>query len=712
MGEEVEAVTSGGGLLEPGSTAEPTGGVETERHNRFAVSAIYGISVILAGAALAIVAGPLHTMGPVRSLFPQPQMFVIVTSVFIAGLLAPVTLHYRGNSSTFALDSIPLILGLVFLRPSLLVLSAICSEIVFSVVHKRPIIKTAFNVALVAFTTAVSALIYREILRSGSPVSFRGWAAAATALVAGSLTALVAIRVAAKVHGQPAEHRTGWQVGFEAMLIAASVCLALVVLDTAWFDLWATVPLLLVGALIIVAYRGYTRLTLRFGALQRLYDSNQALGLANLEPSSMSGDVLRQVCTVMRARRAQLVLAEPTGIPRQITLDRRGSSEVEIINLDEDSFVTQTITTGEASLHSRTTSQTRKAGDDSIAGKYRTAVVAPLTGENAVIGAIVAVDRDEEEDEFDEDDLRLFEALVANAGANLEHARLVEDLRYEAAAKEYQATHDSLTGLPNRKLFEQRAMLALHEFKGVAVVLLDLDRFKDVNDTLGHPVGDSLLIHLSERLSRAVPGHATVARFGGDEFALLITDVTDVRKAVKIVDELHSVLSRPIEMEGLTLAVTASAGIALAPEHGDDVDLLLQRADIAMYLAKERRSTVEIYSVEHDQSMRRWLMLGGLLTHTLESRTELSVVYHAIGDVRSHKIVQVEALTRWNHSEQGAIPPDEFHRDRRANGNDQSDHGLRTLRGVCASGPMASGRPGGERCGQHLWTRAGRREPC
>ena len=127
-----------------------------------------------------------------------------------------------------------------------------------------------------------------------------------------------------------------------------------------------------------------------------------------------------------------------------------------------------------------------------------------------------------------------------------------------------------------------------------------------------------------------------------------------------VVDELNAELSRPIEMEGLTLAVTASAGIALAPQHGDDVDLLLQRADIAMYLAKERRSTVEIYSVEHDQSMRRWLMLGGLLTHALETQTELSVVYHAVGDVRTHDIVQVEALTRWNHPEQGFIPPDEF----------------------------------------------------
>ena len=127
-----------------------------------------------------------------------------------------------------------------------------------------------------------------------------------------------------------------------------------------------------------------------------------------------------------------------------------------------------------------------------------------------------------------------------------------------------------------------------------------------------------------------------------------------------IVHELHGEISRPIKIDGLTLAVTASAGIALAPEHGDDVALLLQRADIAMYLAKERRSTVELYSVEQDKSMQRWLMLGGLLTHALEDKTSSSVMYQPIANVESGQIEQVEALARWQHPVQGAIPPDEF----------------------------------------------------
>ena len=190
--------------------------------------------------------------------------------------------------------------------------------------------------------------------------------------------------------------------------------------------------------------------------------------------------------------------------------------------------------------------------------------------------------------------------------------------------------------------------------------MLDIDRFKDVNDALGHAIGDRLLCEIAERLLRA----AWVAPRWPDSAVtsspLVIADVTDPERAIEIVHELNVEMQRPIKMDGLTLAVTASAGIAMAPEHGDDVALLLQRADIAMYLAKERRSTVEVYSVEHDQSMQRWLMLGGLLTHALETGTELSLMYQPIGDVKSREIAYVEALCRWNHPVQGFIPPEEF----------------------------------------------------
>ncbi len=624
--------------------------------------AMFAVSAALALATAALLLGPLHGLGPVRHLANQPEWCVIVCVLWAAASWAPVSLHYRGNTTLIALLETPLLLGLVFLSPPWLVLSCVAADtFVFGVIRRQAIVKIAFNVSTGAFGIALAAVVYRELLGAHSPVSVYGWAIAAAALCTAEFVMIFMSRVVwGALNGQTAERWTGIQLTTEAMLVAASICLSLVMLNTAWFDLWATVPLLLVGGLIIVAYSGYARLSLRFASLQRLYDFSRALGAASLEPSSMSLDVLGQVRAVMRARRAELVLAEPTGIPRRIALDDRGASGVEPIKLDPSSFVTKAISTGTASLHKAT--HDAGIGSDPIAGEYSGALVAPLMNEQTAIGAIVALDRAEELDHFDSDDLRLFEALVANASANLERARLVEELRYEVDSKSHQATHDMLTGLPNRMLFLTRAASALRESLSVAIVLLDIDRFKDVNDTLGHAIGDRLLQELAERMLREVPAGVTVARLGGDEFALVIPDVGTAEKALAIVRGIHGELSRPIKIEddGMTLAVTASAGIAMAPEHSDDADLLLQRADIAMYVAKERRSTVELYSVEHDQSMQRWLMLGGLLTHALEDGSGLSVMYQPIAEVKSRKIVRVEALARWYDPDHGAIPPEEF----------------------------------------------------
>ncbi len=622
---------------------------------------IYAFSAVLALTAGVLWAvGPFMDAGPIRQLINEPEMLAVVGLLTALMAWQPVVFHYRGNSYTIVLGEVPLLLGLVFLPPRWFVLVTVLAEaIVYVFLTRKALIRVTFNLASVALTKVLTIIVFREVLGASSPVSLRGWGALAVAGCFLAISSTLIGKIVIKLNGQTVARGAPQQFTTEAMLVTASICLSFVVLDAAWFNLWATLPLLLVAILIVLAYRGYLRLLLRFGSLQRLYNFSRVLGSASLEPSSMSLEVLDEVCTVMRARRAQLILAEPSGIPRRISVGDGRTSRVVPVALDASSFVTQAIATGDASLH-KSNAKDGSPGNDPIAGDYRDAIVAPIMSGPSAIGAIVALDRDEEEDHFDNDDLHLFGMLVAHASANLERARLVEELRYEVDSKSHQATHDMLTGLPNRMLFLTRAATALSESDGVAIVLLDIDRFKDVNDTLGHAIGDRLLCEVSERLLRAVSGRATVARLGGDEFAFVIADVADPASAVEIVHEVKGEISRPIKIDGLTLPVGASAGIALAPEHGDDVALLLQRAEIAMYLAKERRSAVEVYSVEQDQSMQRWLMLSGLLTHALEDKRELSVMYQPIANVKTGQIEQVEALARWNHPEQGAIPPDEF----------------------------------------------------
>ncbi len=630
--------------------------------SRLALVGVYAFTASLALAAVALVLwGPLHDAAPVRELLPQPGMFAVVCVLWTIVTWAPVSLDYRGRTYQFVLGEVPMLLGLIFLSPTLTVLCSVCADLsLLARSRKSAPVKLAFNLASDALCTAVTVIVYREVLGAHTPVSLRGWAAAAIAMCTTAVFTELMVRVVLKLYGQPAtQRRTGMEYRTQAMLMLASICFSFVVLDAAWLNLWALVPLLLVAALIIAAYRGYVRLSLRNASLQGLYDFTRALNTASLEPSSMTVDVLRQVCSVMRARRVMLVFAEPAGVPRRISYNERGASKTEPISLDESSIFTEAIAQGTACLLSPT-GETNKLEKDPIAGRYREAIVAPLIDGQAPIGAIAAFDRDENAEDFDEDDLRLFETLVAHASAGLERARLVEKLTFERDSKDHQAKHDALTGLPNRTLFLSRAAEALDESDGVAIVLLDFDRFKDVNDTLGHAIGDHLLCEVSERLVRTVSGRATVARLGGDEFALVIADVGDAENAVAFVSMLQEEMSRPIRMEGLTLAVTASAGIALAPEHGEDVALLLQRADIAMYLAKERRSKVELYSGEHDRAMARRVEIGRMLEHALEKGTEFSVAYQPIAKVSSGHVECVEALVRWTNPVHGPVSPEEF----------------------------------------------------
>jgi diguanylate cyclase (GGDEF)-like protein len=230
------------------------------------------------------------------------------------------------------------------------------------------------------------------------------------------------------------------------------------------------------------------------------------------------------------------------------------------------------------------------------------------------------------------------------------------------AESKREARTDELTGLPNRRLFYETLRNSLEPASGgqhLAVLMIDLDRFKEINDSLGHHVGDEVLRQLGPRLARVVDGHGTVARLGGDEFGLLLSPLLSDSQATEVAERVRDDLRRSFLLDNITLHVDASIGIAIAPDHGDAADTLLQRADVAMYEAKRNHEPWQVYSAFRDRHTRDRLELMEDVRDAI-GRSELVLFYQPKLDVASGIITGVEALVRWQHPTRGLLTPDRF----------------------------------------------------
>jgi diguanylate cyclase (GGDEF)-like protein len=228
----------------------------------------------------------------------------------------------------------------------------------------------------------------------------------------------------------------------------------------------------------------------------------------------------------------------------------------------------------------------------------------------------------------------------------------------------YLAYHDSLTNLPNRALFLdrlQQAILRSHrDEKGLVVLLMDLDGFKEINDALGHHAGDLVLQEVAARLRGAVRASDTVARLGGDEFAVLLP-ATDVNRAELAARKVLHDLQHPFVADGRPLRVSASIGIAGVPWHAVTSDEVLQKSDSAMYLAKNDKTGYVVYNAERDQRLNSGASLASMMRQAIDGR-QFVLDYQPIVHLKTNTVVAVESLVRWNHPELGRLLPDDFMR--------------------------------------------------
>ncbi len=378
-------------------------------------------------------------------------------------------------------------------------------------------------------------------------------------------------------------------------------------------------------------HHAYAELLDRHVTLERLYAFSQAIGQA-AERDVVIRHVLDAARELLTSDQVRLVLGSAGGHLR-VTMCGDGEPRWESAvpkPLDQEE---------EQVLASR---------------DLRNAVAVPLEAAGEVIGMLLVGGRQGEVRGYGPDDRRLLENVARQASVALERCGLIEQLQHEAL-------HDALTGLPNRKHFQLRLTEALAEAPdptgSLAVVILDLDGFKDVNDTLGHHQGDLVLAQVADRLARSLGSDGFVSRLGGDEFAILLPR-TSRTEAQATCERVVAGLRGPIRAGTMQFEVGASVGIAFCPERGFDGSALMKRADIAMYEAKSSRRRIVEYTPSETTGVRR--LAGAAELRSALTAGDVDVHVQPQQDVLSGEVRGVEALARWFHDELGPMAPAEF----------------------------------------------------
>ena len=579
---------------------------------------------------------------------------------FAATELCVLQTQGKREGQAIALDEIPLVIGLFFVSPLALLLARMVGQaVVMAVVRRLPPVKLVFNLALVMAGTAVAVAVFSPVLAWTDEPGPLTWLAAGVAVLVSNVMGLFAIRIVIAVH----EDGLRWgAICREAVLGQASAPLALTLglicvtsLSAAPTSAWL---LAVCGALLLVAYRAYAALNDRHLNLERLYRFSQAVSSAPEVDEVLNG-LLGQARELLHAERASAVFLGPDGsLIARIRLgasDRLHRSE-EPPSAEDAWVLSHVVDSGVSLLMTRTT---RDADIRRWLASYgmRDAVVVPLRGGAGVVGALVVSDRLGDVRSFEKEDVLLLETVANHAGIALRNGQLVGQLRHEAL-------HDALTGLPNREHLQRRVSAALEEVaagrvKGATVMILDLDDFKEVNDTLGHQQGDKLLAEVATRLSSVVGDAGTVARLGGDEFAVLLPDTAEEERVLRIGRRILRALEQPMALDGLEIEVSGSLGIALAPTHAHEQAALLKRADMAMYDAKTSTRGLRLYEPELETNTPRRLTLVSELRAALQNGG-IEVHVQPKARLGSGDVIAVEALVRWKHPELGDVPPVEF----------------------------------------------------
>ena len=610
---------------------------------------VRGVTLVLTLAAIAFTIAVLRTGAAVAGDVVIPWWGLAIAYLLSGVLIAHIRI--RDQAHTLTLSEVALALGLVTATPSALIAGGLAGTVLSLVLFRRQQpLKVIFNTATFLVEADIAIVVMRALLDGHAVGSGVGWLATLAGVLVASAFAQAIVMVIVRASAGTLPIRQVIR-GLALILPAAIVntLLALSGLHAVGQDP-ELAPLLVIPLVVVAAsYRLYLSETQRHSQVRRLYETSAALQRSRGGDATIT-TLLTSAREMFNAETAELLLAVSGGTQpaRRYTVGADDLLVSESVEANSGPAWVER-SAGALLLDSSTP-------DGLLAARgYRDGIAVRIAADGGLDGELLVANRRDAVSTFGRGDLELLEALAGPASVSLENTRLEAELKR-------QAFHDPLTGLANRALLSRRIQSALeHGPRGeFAVLLLDVDDFKAVNDTLGHPVGDRLLVDIAQRLRSCLRPEDTAARLGGDEFAVVLGTTSTVAEALAVGERILDSLRQPFAASAVDVTVRASLGIVIDDASVADVDDLLSRADIAMYRAKARGKDrcVVFEPLMHIEVMARH-QLRVDLERAVEER-QLRVHYQPIVSLRTGQVVGAEALVRWAHPLRGMVQPDHF----------------------------------------------------
>ena len=581
--------------------------------------------------------------------------WVLFVPAFVLSEAYLLRVRAKGRVVEFSLSPLPLATAFLLLRPTEAVVAMCLGLLVAMVIQRdRPAMYVA-NIGSTALSNALGLLVAHAIVFVGPSHPLVDWLAVTAALLVASVASVAQTAPLLWIRRQEATSGlfdTMTYVGLVTVVSSTVAFLSVRIVSVEVQMIWLLVGL---AVLLGLGYRSYTRLLSQNESLERLYESTREVDRPRTESSSIQ-TLLDQTLELLGADLAEITLLPSANQSAVVLITGRDGTFREVSDVTAARMAEERVSELEGEVPDAV------EYDREVAVQLSKQIItAPLHGTDGIIGTLrVSMNPGEA---FTDSDRQLFEMFANHASVALRNSTLIEELQAEVAEREHQALHDSLTALPNRVMFDLRVRQALDRATSgevVAVLLADLDRFKEVNDTLGHDHGDELLEILAERVGDlAVEGQITVARLGGDEFAVLLRGAAGNDEVLAMAQRMKTVLESPCEIAGVLVDIGASIGIALAPRDGYNATTLLQRADVAMYVAKHDRTGVAFYEQSSDPYSSQRLSLAADLRKAVAGG-EIEPWFQPVMSLTTDLPTSVEALARWTHPELGPIPPDVF----------------------------------------------------